>query len=169
MPAGGIVAEPRGLDSIREDELRRLHGYWRRKRGPEGWIRARDFRPEHLSSALPYVAVIERTADASQRLVIRFAGHSIANPRLGYMRDRFVGELRPEWYRDHLLEYYEAALDAAEPVHHLVSIRYDGRVFDYARLILPMTREGLVCDQILVGTVPSPELATYLRREPDFD
>lgn len=168
MSAGEISAAPLGLDSIKEDELRRLHGYWRRKRGPEGWIRARDFRPEHLSSAQPYVAVIERQAAAPSRLVIRFAGHSIANPRLGYLRDRFIGELRPDWYRDHLLERYDEAIDAAEPVYQLVSIRYNDHAFDYTRLMLPMTRDGSTCDQLLVGTVPSPELAIYLRREPDF-
>jgi hypothetical protein len=168
MAAGFMNAVPQSLDSIQEDELRRLHGYWRRKRGPEGWIRARDFRPEHLSSALPHVAVVERYPCEVRRMVIRFAGHAIANPRLGFMRERYVGELRPEWYRDHIVQNYGAALAAAEPAYQRVAMRYGDQEFDYGRLILPMTRDGIACDQIIVGTVPSPELAAFLRREPDF-
>jgi hypothetical protein len=168
MSAGHIDAVSRGLDAIEEDELRRLHGYWRRKRGPEGWIRARDFRPEVLSSALPHVAVVERFPCAIKRLVIRLAGDAIANDRLGFLRDRYVGDLRPDWYRDHLLASYDAALAAAAPVYQRVSMRYGERAFDYGRLCLPMTRDGTECDQIIVGTVPSPELATFLRRKPDF-
>lgn len=168
MSAGHMGAVPHSLDSIQEDELRRLHGYWRRKRGPEGWIRARDFRPEHLSSALPHVAVVERYPCAMRRMVIRFAGHAIANPRLGFMRERYVGELRPEWYRDHIVQSYGAALAAAEPSYQRVIMHYGEQAFEYGRLILPMTRDGVVCDQIIVGTVPSPELAAFLRREPDF-
>ena len=163
-----MIAVPHGLDSIKEDELRRLHGYWRRKRGPEGWIHARDFRPEHLSSALPHVAVVERYPCSMRRMVIRFAGYAIANPRLGFMRDRYVGELRPEWYRDHIVQSYGAALAAAEPSYQRVSMHYGDQAYDYARLILPMTRDGVECDQIIVATVPSPKLATFLLREPDF-
>jgi hypothetical protein len=168
MPAGELIAVAHGLESIRDDELRRLHGYWRRKRGPEGWIRARDFRAGHLLSALPYVAVIERSGGPARRLVIRFAGHAIANLRLGFIRERLVGQLRPDWYRDHLHARYDEALDAGVPMYQHVSLRYDGRAFDYTRLMLPMTRDGAACDQIIVGTVPSPELAQYLRRAPDF-
>jgi hypothetical protein len=168
MADGHMEAEARGLESIQEDELRRLHGYWRRKRGPDGWIRARDFRPEVLSSALPHVAVVARFPCATKRLVIKLAGHAIANVHLGFARDRYVGELRPDWYRDHLLASYDAALAAAEPVYQRVSIRYAEKAFAYSRLCLPMTRHGTECDQIIVGTILSPELATFLRRKPDF-
>jgi len=168
MPVGTIAAKPARLDSVQEDELRRLLGYWRRKRGPEGWIRSRDFRAEHLSSALPHVAIVERFPCPMRRMLIRMAGRAIANPRLGYMRDRYIGELRPEWYRDHLLEHYAAALASGEPAYERVTIQYGSTAYDYGRLILPMTRDGAVCDQLLVSTIPSPELAIYLRREPDF-
>jgi hypothetical protein len=155
-------------EAIKEDELRRLHSYWRRKCGPEGWIRMRDFRAEHLSSVQPHVAVIERFPCEKRRFLIRTAGRTIANVKLGFAPGRYVGELRPAWYRDHILESYAAALRAGVPCYHSVSIQFGDGTFEYRRLTLPMTRDGLACDSILVGTVLSPQLVTFLLREPSF-
>jgi hypothetical protein len=149
-----VVERP--LDAIRTDRLRRLYAYWESARHPQRWLAYERLRPEDIAFVLADVALLERGADGAG-FHVRLAGEALRHEGLGFVRGGASADFRPAWFRMHMEESCRAAFRRAGPVLDAVTLRYDGREFDYERLFLPLVRRGAEPDHLLMGAVlPQP-------------
>jgi hypothetical protein len=170
MGSALMVAEPRDCAAIEAPPLRRLHDYWSGLSAGRACPRRAELRPEEFARALPYVALIEKVAagPGAGRLRIRLTGEEIRNPAVGYRRGAFVDEIKPEWYRRHLVDSYTAAFAGRAPIYQRVVSRVADRDLEYQRLMLPLSSGEGEADMLMVATVRSPELAEFMVDRPGF-
>lgn len=170
MPKGHMVAEARDCAAIDAPPLRRLHEYWAGLAAGRPCPARAELKPEEFARALPYVALIERVEGGAGagRLRIRLTGEDIRNPVLGYTRGAFVDEVKPDWYREHLIASYNAALAERAPVYQRVVSHYDEHALEYQRLMLPLSSDGAAPDMLMVATMRSPALADFMTDRPNF-
>jgi hypothetical protein len=164
MPEGTLRAEERPVDAIAEKPLAQLYAYWRDAVAGRPFLRNADLRPERFAPAMQHIAIVERVAAPRAGLRIRLCGSDVENRDFGIVRGGFLEDARPEWYRDHLVAQLGAALARAVPIHQRVEAELDGRQFEFTRLMLPLSSDGLACDMVLVATVrPSDHIIDAMR------
>jgi hypothetical protein len=170
MGSAKMVAESHDCAAIDAPPLRRLHDYWSGLAAGRLCPKRDELRPEAFARALPYVALIEKVAagPGAGRLRIRLTGEEIRNPVLGYKRGAFVDEIRPAWYREHLIDSYNAALGATKPIYQRVVSHFEERGLEYQRLMLPLSSGGGHADMLMVATMRSPALADFMVERPTF-
>jgi hypothetical protein len=168
-PDWAPAVDPNGIQSIERDpceidepRLRQLYAHWSEARGDQPWLRHMDLRPELCPLILPHLALIERRPNRKPSLYIRLTGEEIANRALGFAKGRFVEDLRPEWYRNHLVTSYRNAFDDGAAHFQLVRVVYSYNVVLYRRFILPITRFGYSPDLLLVATLRTRRLADFI-------
>ncbi len=89
-------------------------------------------------------------------------GEEICNRALGFAKGRFVEDLRPDWYRDHLMASYRNAFGDGAAHYQLVRVVYSYSVVLYRRVILPLTRFGHSPDLLLIATLRTRRLADFI-------
>src|SRR5690606_28289661 len=148
-----IRALPLTLEEFQQPLLRRLYGYWDGLRAGRRWPSRRDLRPEEFVFALPYVALIEESAEPPAGLRIRLVGEEIRNETVGYVKGHRIEDIQPDWYRDNLLTRYRAVLASGEPGFEAVHVVYDIRDYYYHRVILPLALDREAADMVMVATI----------------
>ena len=128
-PDWAPTIDPNGIQSIERDpadidepRLQQLFDHWNTARGDAPWLRYADLRPELCPRILPHLALIERRPNRQPSLYIRLTGEEISNRTLGFAKGRVGEDLRPNWYRDHLIATYCGAFADGE-AHFSVNAR----------------------------------------------
>lgn len=141
------------LDAIQEPPLAALLAYWREAAAGRACLPARELRPERFARALPHIAIVERTETPRDGLRVRLCGSDMENKDFGIVRGAYLEDVKPEWYRAHLVPAIATAIDGGRPLHHRVEAEIDGRAHAFTRLMLPLSSEGQVCDALIVATI----------------
>jgi hypothetical protein len=162
---GQIRALSLTAEQLDQPLLRRLLTYWESSRGRNRWMRQVDLRPEEFAFAMPYIALVDRPPAEGRGLRIRLVGEEIRNEGVGYLRGRLIEDIEPAWYRDHLIERYQAVFGSGEISIEAVHVVYDVRNYYYHRLILPLTIDGSQVDIIAVATVYTKPHARFINPE----
>ncbi|HEY7609692.1 MAG TPA: PAS domain-containing protein [Alphaproteobacteria bacterium] len=159
MFENAFAAEERPLGEIGHERLRRLHAYWETERQPARWLAYDRLRPERIAYALSDLAVLERKGAGGDRaLVVRLAGEAMRMEGLGFVRGKTSADLRPAWFRDHLIESCRRAFQRAAPVYSAVTLNYQGGRYPFEQLLLPLVRRGPEPDCLLMAVVLSQTL-----------
>ncbi len=168
-PDWAPTIDPNGIQSIERDpadidepRLQQLFDHWNTARGDAPWLRHADLRPELCPRILPHLALIERRPNRQPSLYIRLTGEEISNRTLGFAKGRFVEDLRPNWYRDHLIATYCGAFADGEAHFQLMRVVYSYSVVLYRRVILPLSRFGHSPDLLLIATLRTRRLADFI-------
>lgn len=158
----GIRGFERPLDEISDPKLKGLFDHWDSARCGMPLLRRADLRPEAFAAALPHVAIIEQRRNQDPGLHIRLAGEEVVNRTFGFVKNRFVEDLSPAWYRDHLVSNYRRVFREGRARLELVRVVHSYRVILYHRLTLPMTLFGHTVDQLLVASIRTRQLADFI-------
>ena len=166
MTKDGIEAVRRPVETIEPATLRALYEWWNRARGDRPWLPHAELRPWEFAAALPHIALVERPSAERPGLYLRLVGEEIRNDRFGYVRGNLVENMAEiEWYRDHLVTRYYAALAEGAASFEAVRVRHEHKRIYYNRLILPLTIDGLGVDLLMVATVNVNPPDTWLDPE----
>ncbi len=165
MVTGKLSAAERPLDTIQEPPLATLRDYWREAAAGRAVLPSSELRPERFARALEHTALVERVEAPRPGHRIRICGADLENRDFGLVRGGFIEDVRPAWYRDHLLEQIAGAIARAVPVYQHVEAELDGKAFTFTRLMLPLASgAGTNCDMLLVATVrPSDHVVSAMR------
>ncbi len=165
MVTGRLSAVERPLDTIQEPPLVILRDYWREAVAGRAVLPSAELRPERFAKALEHTALVERLESPRRGHRIRLCGADMENRDFGILRGAFLEDVRPAWYRDHIVEQVESAIARAAPVYMQISAELDGKAFAFTRLMLPLgSGTGDVCDMLLVATVrPSDGIVNAIR------
>lgn len=165
MVMGRLSAVERPLDAIQEPPLAMLRDYWREAVAGRAVLPSAELRPERFARALEHTALVERLESPRRGHRIRLCGADMENRDFGIVRGAFLEDVRPPWYRDHIVEQVGNAIARAAPVHTQVSAELDGKSFAFTRLMLPLASgPGGTCDMLLVATVrPSDGVVNAIR------
>ena len=165
MVTGKLRAVERPLDSIQEPPLAVLRDYWREAAGGRAVLPSGEIRPERFAKALEHTALVECVRAPRPGHRIRLCGSDMENRDFGIVRGAFIEDVRPPWYRDHLVEQIGGAIARAAPLYQHVAAEIDGKAFAFTRLMLPLgSGAGAACDMLLVATVrPSDQVVSAIR------
>lgn len=164
MLTGKLRAIERPLDGIEEPPLAQLRDYWRTAVAGRACLPNSELRPERFAAALQHIAIVEQVAAPRAGLRIRLCGSDIENKDFGLVRGAFLEDVRPAWYRDHLVGEVAGAFARAVPIYQRVEAEIDKKSFAFARLMLPLAGAGGACDMLLVATVrPSDHVVSAMR------
>lgn len=165
MVNGRLSAEDRPLDTIQEPPLSVLRDYWRDAAAGRAVLPSGELRPERFAKALEHTALLERVDAPRRGHRIRLCGSDMENRDFGIVRGAFIEDVRPSWYRDHLVEQIAAAMARSAPIYQRVAAVVDGKAFAFTRLMLPLSSgAGAACDMLLVATVrPSDQVVSAIR------
>jgi hypothetical protein len=162
MVTGKLSAVERPLDTVTEPPLAALRDYWREAVAGRACLPASELRPERFARALEHTALVERIEGRHR---IRLCGADMENRDLGLVRGAFLEDLRPPWYRDHVVAEVAGAIARSVPVYQQVEAVMDGKAFAFTRLMLPLaSAAGAACDMLLVASVrPSDHVVSAIR------
>ena len=164
MPTGTLRAVEQPLDAIAERPLRLLYDYWREAVAGRAVLRKGELRPARFAPAMQHSALVEQVAAPRRGLRIRLCGADIENKDFGIVRGGFLEDMRPAWYRDHLLGELAAAIARAVPIHQRIEAEIDNKRFTFTRLMLPLSTTGAGCDLVMVASVrPSDKIVDAMR------
>ena len=158
----GIQSSARRISDIDDGRLQQLYEHWDNARGNEHWLLHADFRPERCPLVLPYLSVIENRPNHDPSLFIRLTGEEIANRDLGFIKGRFVEQLAPDWYRDHLVSACRQVVSSGKPAFQMVRVVYGYHVALYRRLILPVSLLGNRVDVLLIAALRTRRLSDFI-------
>ncbi|MCW5773428.1 MAG: hypothetical protein KIT16_17435 [Rhodospirillaceae bacterium] len=153
MLTGTLRTSELPLEAIAEPPLGTLYGYWRDAVKGRSCLPASEMRPELFARALPYIAIVERAEMPRPGLRIRLCGSDIENRDFGLVRGAYLEDVRPEWYRAHLVPAIAGAIDAGRPRYQRIDAEIDGKSYAFTRLLLPLASGGEACDSLIVATV----------------
>ena len=136
-------------ERIRHPELRRLHDYWKVRRGSRRYPARLDIDPADIKYALGNVSLIEVVGEPP-RFRWRLVGSLLAQ-RLGYdMTNQWVDEYPNQAYRDYLIDCYRTIVATGEPDAALNERDIDGKPRRFEVLRLPLAEDGHTINMILI-------------------
>jgi hypothetical protein len=164
MTNGSLRAIELSLDAIEAPPLRLLYAYWREATAGRPLLVAKELRPERFAPALQHIAIVERLEAPRAGLRIRLCGADMENKDFGIVRGAYIEDVKPGWYRDHLVAETAGAVKRAIPLHQRVEAEIDGQRHAFTRLFLPLSSDGRTCDQLIVASIrPSEHLVSAMR------
>jgi len=139
-------------DQITVPKLLRLFDYWNVKRGNRRLPSRADIDPTEMGFILGNVDLVEVSYDPVV-FTFRLSG-SIIDQNEGFnMQGRTLDEYPLSEYRDAIRRSYLEALNSGEPHYEVLNRVADGKLHRYARLILPLSTDGIRIDMLLMGRV----------------
>ena len=141
------------------EAVKRLCAYWEERRGTKRFPAREDIDPIDFKFALGRVSLIE-VLENPQRFRYRLVSTSITK-HLGYeMTGKFTSEVPGRELRDYVERLYAKAVSLAAPLYQKESAIYDGRVWEYEALMLPLSSDGERINMILAyREATAPRLA----------
>ena len=140
---------------IHDDRLRELYRYWADKKHGRPLPARSDLDPMEIPQLLQNVVLVDVVGEPP-RFRYRLVGTAITHAIGKEITSRFVDELPLDHcYVDHLLSLYRTVIEERRPVYSEGD--FAGRPFrarwQSYRLLLPLSRDGMAIDMILIGQV----------------
>jgi hypothetical protein len=137
------------------EAAKRLYAYWLARRGKKRFPAREDIDPLDFKFALGRVSLIE-VLENPQRFRYRLVSTSITR-HLGYeMTGKFTSEVPERELRDYVERLYAKAVSLAAPFYQKETAVYDGRVWEYEALMLPLSSDGQKINMILAYREAAP-------------
>ena len=137
------------LESISNDRLRRLLEYWRGKRGGRAMPSRADIDPLELGEHLGRLHLL----DVIEANLFRFRvyGSEVTNPNLVDMTGRTTQDYADATFGAVVTRHYQACVEERAPVYHEVDGTLGGAPYEYSRLTLPLSSDGVSVDMLLAS------------------
>ena len=146
-PTGASNEAPAGLAEASED-VQRLYAYWRARRGRKRFPARQDIDPIDFKFALGRVSLID-VLDGPRRFRYRLVSTSTTK-HLGYeMTGKFTDEIPEKELRDYVERLYAKTVDTAAPIYAREKAIFDGRLWEYEALMLPLSSDGSRINMIM--------------------
>lgn len=134
-------------------KLQVLLSYWSRKKGSRIAPARGELWPEEIVSLLPYVMLIDLVGP-EKRLRYRLIGTELDRLFGRSMTGRFLDEMDYNGLQALVVaDYAKVAQDAEPSWTRWKFLTGQGRLIEYERVALPLSRDGLTVDMLLVGIV----------------
>jgi hypothetical protein len=155
--AGRVEAVELDSDTDRYPDLVRVRGYWEGKRGDRFAPRRADIDPADLVEVLPRVMLADVRPDPLE-FRYRLSGTGIADIHGREHTGKSPRDLTPPAYGALIHAHYCEAVRRREPLLHLIMLDTDERSRSYARLLLPLSEDGIAVTMLM--TIDSKEQNT---------
>ena len=139
-------------DQIAEPKLVRLYDYWQAKRNGRRYPSRADIDPTEMMFVLGNIDLVEISGDPIV-FTFRLSGSVIDRNEGFNMQGKTLDDYPLPEHRETVRRTYLEALSSGEPHYELLDRISDGRLQRYARLILPLSRDGRTIDMFLIGRI----------------
>ncbi|MEX0696609.1 MAG: PAS domain-containing protein [Dongiaceae bacterium] len=139
-------------DRITEPKLVRLYDYWQAKRNGRSYPSRADIDPTEMTFVLGNIDLVEISGDPIV-FTFRLSGSNIDRNEGFNMQGKTLDEYPLPEHRDTIRRTYLDALSSGEPHYELLDRISDDKLQRYARLILPLSRDGQAIDMFLIGRI----------------
>jgi hypothetical protein len=134
-------------------KLQVLLAYWSRKKGSRIAPARAEINPEEIVGLLPFVMLIDLVGP-EKRLRYRLIGTELDRLFGRSMTGQFLDEVDYNGLQALVVaDYTKVALDAEPSWTRWKFLTGQGRLIEYERIALPLSRDGLTVDMLLVGIV----------------
>ncbi len=163
-PSNASRVEAVELDSRtdRYPDLARVRAYWDGKRGNRFAPRRADIDPADLVEVLPRIMLADVRPEPLE-FRYRLTGTGIADVHGSEHTGKSPRDLTPAAYGALIHAHYCEAVRRREPLLHLIVLDTDERSRSYARLLLPLSEDGISVTMLM--TVDSKEQNTRALQE----
>lgn len=136
------------LVDIPNDELRQFADHWTRLRGDRPFPLRGDFDPVDIPNLLARV----RLVDVESAGVFRFRLYSTnaTNPDQRDMTGLTTDDYKDKAFGAMVTRHYAAVAKDAQPRCWHIKASVDSGQYEYMRVVLPLSRNGDICDMLLV-------------------
>lgn len=123
-------------------DLERVHAYWTAKRRDRFAPRRRDIDPIDMVEVLPRIMLVDIEPEPLD-FRYRLAGTGICDTHSTDPTGSRPRDLKPTAYGVLIDGHYRAAVERAAPMLHLIVLDTRDRSRAYARLLLPLSEDGI--------------------------
>ncbi len=140
-------------DALRAKKLVQLYEYWESKRRGRRFPGRKDIDPLEMGFILGNLDIVEISGDPP---VFRFrlCGSMIDDHEGFTVRGKTLDEYPNPEVRENLRTAYISTYSTGMPHYEEINREKKGKITRFARLILPLARDGSTIDMLLVGRVP---------------
>lgn len=149
---GSDGSASRNVPSARFDALEAL---WHAKHVNNRIPARGDFSLEELAPFMGRLALLD-VVDGGRDFRFRLFGTGIADDYRAEMTGKLVSEYR-DGYREPILRGYTAALETRRPYRDVVEVIDGFRQVTWSRLVLPLAREGIDVEMLMVMIQERPD------------
>jgi len=140
-----------GFDQgIERDELRRLYAYWQGKRAGRPMPAPTDIDPLELRFVVGNLTLVDVSHDPL-RFRIRLHGTNLAERSGIDMTGKGEDDYPYPEFARFLVTRFTRAVEQQTPLRERADLVLDGRSRRYEDLVLPLSRDGVRVDRLLVG------------------
>ena len=139
-------------DRIDDPKLVQLYDYWQAKRGGHRYPSRADIDPTEMAFVLGNIDLVEISRDPIV-FTFRLSGSNIDRNEGFNMQGKTLDEYPLPEHRDAVKRTYLETLSSGEPHYEVLDRISDGKLQRYARLILPLSRDGQTIDMFLMGRI----------------
>lgn len=119
--------------------LRKLLDYWHARRGDRKAPAKVEMDPADFSWALAYIMLVEVCPETPERFRYRIVGEGVNSIHGHSLKGLSPIDLNPPDYGALVEQHYRACCESWQPLAHAISVKSDGQLGLYLRLILPLT------------------------------
>jgi len=161
-----LLAESLSLDTLPDDRLSRLLGYWRGK--CQGWRlpRRADIDPldfPWVLGRLGLIDVVDAPLGAPASYRVRLFGSTLAEDYGADYTGALIDTMSPTANAQMTWRQVEAVARQAQPVAERVRWGYDGRRGEELRLLLPLSEDGRRVTTVIYAAVADTSLRRVVR------
>jgi hypothetical protein len=136
------------IDCKRYPDIDRILAYWRTKKGDRAFPSRADIDPLDFRRELPRVMMVEVSYDPLE-FRYRVAGTGLFAMHGQDLTGKLARELEPPEFGALIHRHYAEAIERRAPVLHLIELTLDYLATSYARIILPLSSDGVVIDRLI--------------------
>lgn len=137
------------LESIPEERLRRLLAFWREKQVGRAMPSRADIDPFEMQEHLGRLHLLDVVGPNLFRF--RLYGSGVTNPDVVDMTGRTTREYSNLAFGAVVTRHYQVCVDEKVPVYHEVYGTLGDAPYEYTRLTLPLSSDGMNVDMLLVS------------------
>lgn len=126
--------------------------YWSAKRGGRFAPARDDIDPTEITDILPRILLADVTRDASGAVAFRYrlSGTGIGEVHGFELTGKGPLDLQPPQYGRLVEAHYREAVEAREPLVHLIALQTDKKARSYGRIILPLSDDGETVNMLMI-------------------
>jgi len=137
------------LESIPDDRLRRLLAFWHEKRVERTMPSRADIDPLELREHLGRLHLLDVIGPNLFRF--RLYGSGVTNPDVADMTGRTTQDYADTVFGAVITRHYQMCVDEKAPVYHEVRGTLADVPYEYSRLTLPLSSDGVSVDMLLAS------------------